>query len=106
MPRSPCARSFTECLEGRQSLRPARRARRLGSARDRAGAGRAGLRELLHVLPGAAQDATVWGRAFDGAARALLLLPVSTCGSAIWVLLYIWATGRVDYPWIARNRAA
>lgn len=48
----------------------------------------------------------MWGRAFDGAARALLLLPVSTCGSAIWVLLYIWATGRVDYPWIARNRAA
>ena len=64
------------------------------------------IQDLVLVFPSTPQLPTAWQQALHWVAYALLLLPVSTYGSAIWVLLYTSATAKVAYPWIARNRPA
>jgi hypothetical protein len=64
------------------------------------------LQQLVMFTPSAAEQATVWHQAVRWLARALLILPASAYGSAIWVLLYLSATAKVAYPWIPRDRPA
>jgi hypothetical protein len=64
------------------------------------------LQDAVLVFPSTSLPATAWQQAAHWVAHAVLLLPGSTYGAAIWVLLYTSATAQVAYPWIARNRPA
>ena len=66
----------------------------------------AGLHQLTAPSMTLPVNATAMQRATWGLAYTLLTLPLSTYGSALWVLLYLSATAKVAYPWIARSRPA
>jgi hypothetical protein len=61
------------------------------------------IQDVLLVFPTTSLPAAPWQQALHWVAHALFLLPVSTYGSAIWVLLYSSSTARVAYPWIHRD---
>jgi hypothetical protein len=72
-----------------------------GFAAIQAGPG-AALHQLTVLFISPPVHASAWQEALWWVALALLMLPISTYRSSVWVLLYVSATGKVQYPWIRR----